>query len=111
MPTDAELAAYAQKLPPIYRDILTAYSEIEPGRTRGSGHAFQTLAAHFFNRRLEHTLVEVQEACRRLADRGFFEIRNEIFAHPTALGEHLIAILTGKPTRELHVPELPQPTW
>ncbi len=111
MPTDSELAAYAQRLPPIYRDILAAFPEIEPGRKAGYGLAFQTLAVHFANRRMEYALPEVQEACRRLADMGFFEIRNEIFAHPTELGERLIAVLTGKRAPAFSVPELPLPTW
>jgi hypothetical protein len=111
MPTDAELAAYAQRLPPIYRDLLAAFPEIEPGRKAGYGLAFQTLAVHFVNRRIEHRLGEVQEACRRLADKGFIEIRNGIFAHPTELGERLIAILAGKRAPEVRVPELPHPTW
>ena len=111
MPPDAELSAYAQKLPPIYRDILAAFPEVEPGRKVGYGLAFQTLAAHFYNRRLEHGFAEVQEACRQLADMGFLEIRNNIFAHPTELGESLIAILSGKRAPEFRIPALPRPTW
>ncbi len=111
MPTDAELAEYAERLPPIYRDILAAFSEVYPRRRAGDGLAFQTLAIHFINRSLEHGADEVREACQRLASAGLFEIRNQFFAHPTELGERLIAILTGKQASEERVPELPVPTW
>lgn len=111
MPTDAELSEYAKKLPPIYRDILAAYPEVEPGRRPGGGLAFQTLTAHFANRRIEHGFADVQEACERLAEAGLIVIRNGIFAHPAELGERLIAVLTGKRASERRIPELPRPTW
>ena len=111
MPTDAELSAYAKELPPIYRDILAAYPEVEPGRRPGGGLAFQTLTIHFANRRIEHGFVDVQEACERLAKAEILQIRNQIFAHPTELGERLIVALTGKRASERRIPELPQPTW
>jgi hypothetical protein len=111
MPTDAEMAAYAQQLPQIYRDILAAFPEVEPGRKAGFGLAFQTLTAHFYNRKIGHALDEVREACRQLAAAGLVEIHNEIFAHPTELGERLIAILTGKRAPVMRVPDLPRPTW
>ena len=111
MPTDAELKQYADQLPPIYRNILAAFPEVEPRRHAGYGLAFQTLAMYFANRKLEHGFGEVQEACRRLAALGFFEIRNGIFAHPTDLGEQLIAAVSGKRTAGIGLPELPQPTW
>ena len=94
MPSDAEIAAYAKDLPPIYRDILAAFPEVEPGRKAGYGLAFQTLAVHFANTCRSYALAEVQEACRQLAESGFFEIKNEIFAHPTDLGERLIAAVS-----------------
>jgi len=119
MPSATELGAYVKKLPPIYRDILKAFPEIEPGRKAGQGLAFQTLTVHLNGsgmikgiRRNRYSFEEVQEACRRLAEMGFIEIRNEIFAHPTELGEKLIAAATGKePAPQMSVPELPRPTW
>jgi len=111
MPTTVELKAYADALPPIYRDILAAFPEIEPGRKAGYGLAFQTLAMHFANRRIPHGFGEVQEACRRLAEKGFFDIRNEIFAHPTDLGEQLISAISGRRAPAARLPDLPQPTW
>ena len=54
---------------------------------------------HFANTKRGYGLEEVQEACKPLADSGFIEIKNEIFAHPTDLGEQsLIAAVTDKTT-------------
>ena len=112
MPSHAEMAAYAKTLPPIYRDVMAAFPAIEPSRKAGYGLAFQTLAVHFTNTGCGYNFGDVQNACGRLADRGFFEIRNGIFAHPTELGEQLIAAITGKPSAPVaSVPELPAPTW
>ena len=113
MPTDAELQEYAARLPDIYRDILSAFPEVEPARRAGYGLAVQTLTMHFYNKRLSHRLEEVDEACRELTDNGFFEIRNGIFVHPTELGERLIAAVTGRRPRpsEPRVPQLPKKTW
>jgi len=107
-----ELEAYAAQLPPIYRDIIAAFPEIEPGRKAGYGLAFQTLAVHFANTRRKWGLGDVQAACGRLAESGFIEIKNGIFAHPTELGERLIAIVTNTPVASHeHVPQLPAQTW
>ena len=112
MPPDAKMAEYAKNIPGIYRDILAAFPAIDPGRKAGYGLAFQTLAAHFANTGRGHGLGEVQEACKQLKKSGFIEIKNRIFAHPTDLGEQLIAAVTGKPvTSSPGVPELPTPTW
>ena len=112
MPSDAQMTAYAKNLPKIYRDIMAAFPEIEPGRKAGYGLAFQTLAIHFANTEIGHGLGEVQEACKQLAARGFVEIKNGIFVHPTDLGEQLIAVVTGGPrASNLAVPQLPAHTW
>lgn len=105
-------AAYAARLPEIYRAILAAFPKIEPGRKSGYGLAFQTLAIHFANSELPYSLGDVEEACRHLAERGFIEIRNGIFAHPTERGEELIAAVTNTPRApQTKVPPLPVPTW
>lgn len=112
MPSDASIKEYARSLPPIYRDIMAAFPDIEPGRKAGYGLAFQTLAAHFANTRRGYGLEEIRGACVALAENGFFEIKNEIFAHPTNLGEQLIAAVADKPVASrLRVPELPARTW
>jgi hypothetical protein len=112
MPSDAEMAAFAKALPPVYRDIMAAFPAIEPGRKAGYGLAFQTLTMHFANTRRGYALGEVQEACKQLADRGFIEIKHGIFAHPTDLGEQLIAAITGGArASHLVIPQLPLQTW
>jgi hypothetical protein len=112
MPTDAEIKVYASSLPDIYRDILAAYPEIEPKRKAGYGLAFQTMAAHFANTKKGHGFQEVQDACMRLADNGFVEIKNGIFAHPTGLGEQLIAAVANQPVAPPPmVPALPLRSW
>ena len=112
MPTDEQVAAYARGLPPIYRDILAAFPDIEPGRRAGYGLAFQTLAAHFANTGGPWRLGDVQAACQQLANSGFFQIRNGIFAHPTELGEKLIAAVAEKPLASASsVPQLPARPW
>ena len=108
MPSDAEINAYAETLPAIYREILAAFPEIEPGRKAGYGRAFQTLAIHFANTRHAYGLNEIQEACEQLAESGFLEIKNGIFAHPTDLREQLIAAVAGTPRAPISRP--PPPT-
>ena len=112
MPSNAEIAAYAKKLPEIYRDIMAAFPKVEPRRKAGYGLAFQTLAMHFANTQMEYGLGDVREACIKLADSGFIEIRHEIFAHPTDLGEQLIAVVADTPLASSSgVPSLPARTW
>jgi hypothetical protein len=112
MPTDEQIAEYAKRLPDVYRDIMAAFPEIEPGRKAGYGLAFQTIAVYFINSRKAHSLGDIQVACKRLAEMGFIEIKNQFFAHPTELGEKLIAAITGG-TRapSPNVPSLPQISW
>ena len=112
MPTDAEMTAYASSLPSIYRDIMAAFPTIEPGRKAGYGLALQTLAMHFANTRRAYSFGDVQEACKKLAEEGFIEFKNEIFAHPTELGEQLIAAVTSKPrASKPSTPPLPAHNW
>jgi hypothetical protein len=112
MPSDAEMAAYARSLPPIYRDIMAAFPAIEASRKAGYGLAFQTLAMHFANTKRGYGVGEIQEACKQLAENGFIEIKNGIFAHPTDLGEQLIAVVTGgSRASSLVVPQLPARSW
>lgn len=112
MPNETDIKQYARELPSIYRDIVAAFPEIEPGRKAGYGLAFQTLAAHFANIRRGYSLGEVREACQQLAQNGFLEIKNGIFAHPTQLGEQLIAAVADKPVAShAGIPQLPARTW
>lgn len=112
MADDAQITAYARDLPPIYRDILAAFPAIEPGRKAGYGLAFQTIAVHFANKHRSYSLGDVQQACQRLAAEGFIDVKNEIFAHPTDLGEKLIAAVTELPPAPApSIPQLPARTW
>jgi hypothetical protein len=43
-----------------------------------------------------------------MQERNVLEIRNEIFAHPTEIGEQLIAVITGLESPEEKVPEFPE---
>jgi len=111
-PTEAELTSYAAQLPEIYRQILAAFPAIEPNRKAGDGLAFQTMAVHFANQSVSYRFPDVRAACEQLAAGGFLEIKNGMFAHPTELGEHLIAVVANKPRApQRSVPPLPAPTW
>ena len=112
MPDEKQIREYAKTLPEIYRDILAAFPVIEPRRGAGYGLAFQTLTMHFVNTHKRHGFGEVRDACLRLADAGFVEIKNGIFAHPTDLGEQLIAEVAEKPLASATVvPDLPSRPW
>src|SRR5437588_5548254 len=97
MPTDEQLRAYVEALPPIYREILAACPRIEPSRRQGYSLAFQTLAADFETRDVPFSLGEILLAGQELERNGLIEIKHQIFLHPTALGERLIALLAGQP--------------
>jgi hypothetical protein len=107
MPTDEQLRTYADSLPPIYREILGAFPRIEPSRRQGYGLAFQTLAADFENRAMTFGLSEIIQACQELERNGLVKIKNRIFVHPTDLGEHLIALMTGQQAPAVKVDPLP----
>lgn len=112
MPSEAQVDEYASHLHPIYRDILAAYPAIEPHRQAGYGLAFQTLAIHFFNTGKQWSLGDVQGACEKMAEAGIVEMKNGIFAHPTEIGERLIATISGKPLAPTFaIPALPTRTW
>ncbi len=107
MASEQQLREYAESLHPIYREILTAFSRLEPNRKRGFGLAFQTLAVDLADRLKDVGLSEVIGACNELAKNELFEVKNGMFVHPTPLGEQLITIVTGKKAPEVKVPKLP----
>lgn len=109
MASDEELRQYADSLPAIYREILAAFPRIEPHRRQGYGLAFQTLAADFADRHINYGLGEVIQACEELQQRRIVDIKHRIFAHPTPLGERLIAILSGQEAAAVTIPKLPEP--
>ena len=103
MATDEQLKNYAESLPSIYREILTAFPRTEPNRKQGYGLAFQTLAADLDSFRLGEIIL----ACKQLEQRKLVEVKHKIFVHPTQLGERLIGIITGQSAPVVQVPELP----
>lgn len=83
---------YVKSLPAIYRDILVAFPRFDPTRKVGYGLAYQSLYSALEGK---YTLGEIRMACERMAEGGVMEIKNGIFAHPTSLGEELIAAAAG----------------
>ena len=118
LPTAEQLKAYADQLPDIYRDVLSALATANPRRRYGGELPIETIVAHVLNRRRSpdggsgYELEEVYVAVERLAKAGLLtKDEEEPYYSPTPVGEELIAALTGRRAPELRVPELPQPTW
>lgn len=84
---------YVKNLEPIYRDILAAFPRFDSTRKVGHGLSYQSLYSALNGK---YDLGEIQLACERMAEGGAMAIRNEIFVHPTDLGEEMIAALTGE---------------
>ena len=76
-------------------------------RWQGYALAYQTLAADFEDRAIPFGLGEIIEAGRQLERNGLFEIKHGIFLRPTALGERLIALITGEQAAAVKVDPLP----
>lgn len=83
---------YVKSLPDIYRDILAAFPRFDATRRAGYGLSYQSLYSALNGK---YNLGEIRLACESMAEGGVMEIKNEIFAHPTPLGEELIAVATG----------------
>ena len=98
---------YLRNLPPIYRDILAAFPQFNPTRKAGHGLAFQSLYSALDGK---YTLGEIQRACEELAKGGAMEIKHEIFANPTGLGEELIAAVAGRAVPPQDVPPFTPPS-
>ena len=97
---------YIDSLPDIYRDILKVFPMFNPRQRLGTGVAFQSLYSALYDK---HTLAEIRVACERMEDAGVLEIKDEIFANATTLGEQMIAKLTEGQLAEDTVPEFPPP--
>ena len=97
-------AEYVSKLPPIYKDILGAFAEVEPRRRRGWGLAYQSIYSGLEGR---YPLGQIQLACEEMAKNDVVQIRNRIFVHPTDLGEQMIEELTGEKVPAEQVPAFP----
>jgi hypothetical protein len=95
---------YLESLPAIYRDILAAFPRFDATRKRGYGLSYQSLYSALNGK---YTLGEIVLACQELAKGGGAEIKNEIFVHPTLVGEELIAAVTGGQVPQVAVPPFP----
>ncbi len=84
-------ADYVKSLPEIYREILAAFPRFDPTRKAGYGLSYPSVYSALNGK---YNLAEIRLACERMADGGVLKIKNEIFAHPTPLGEELIAAVT-----------------
>ena len=83
---------YVKNLPDIYRDILAAFPRFNATRKVGYGLAYQSLYSALDGK---YTLGQIMQACQNMAEGSVMEIKNEIFACPTILGEELIVAITG----------------
>jgi len=113
IPAPEELAAYAAQLPAIYRQVLAAFQDAQPGRWAGEDVAAVTIQKHILNTGTRYDADAVIDACRELEAGGFLEETTrtyESFA-PTPVGEALIGAVTGHPTPARSIPPLPKPTW
>lgn len=97
---------YVKGLPEIYRDILAAFPRFDATRKVGYGLSYQSLYSALNGK---YNLGEIRMACERMAEGGVMEIKNEIFAHPTLLGENLIATAIGGNVPPLAVPPFNPP--
>ena len=97
---------YVDNLPDIYRDILAAFPQFDSTRKNGYGLSFQSLYSALNGK---YTLGQIRLACAEMAKGEAVEIRNEIFVHPTALGEEMIAAITGGAVPEPGVPPFDPP--
>jgi len=103
MPVTSE---YLESLEPIYRDILAAFPRFDSTRKAGYGLSYQSLYSALDGK---YGLGEIRLACERMAEGGAMEIRNDIFAHPTDLGEELIAALAARSAPPPIVPPFKPP--
>lgn len=112
MPTADQMKAYAEQLPQIYRDVLTAFQDATPGRRFGEPVALATLDKHLINQNRRYDAEETTLAVGKLVANGFLASANRFdFFQPTPLGEELIAAVTGRRAKQITVPDLPKPTW
>jgi hypothetical protein len=97
---------YVASLAPIYRDILAAFPRFDPTRKVGYGLSYQSLYSALEGK---YNVGEIQLACEQMARGEAVEIKNDIFVHPTPLGEELIAAIAGEKTPQAQVPPFTPP--
>lgn len=112
MATEIQLNNYISQMPAIYKDILAIFPEAEPFRKSGYGLAFQTITILLARNEKPYSFEDVRLASTKLEGEGIVEIKNEIFVHPTEIGEQLISMITKRPLASAQkIPELPARTW
>lgn len=99
-----ELTDDVDSLPEIYRDILAAFPQFNPTRTVGYGLSYQSLSSALDDK---YRLSQIKTACESMAEGGVMEIKHDIFACPTPLGEELITAITGIAAPTLEVEPFP----
>ena len=92
---------YLDSLAPIYGDVMRVFPAMEPSRKLGYGLAVQTIYEYL---RDAHSFGEISEACRQLEKGGAVTIKNNVFVHPTDLGEDIIAALVGRHAATIAIP-------
>ena len=97
---------YVNSLPEIYRDILAAFPQFNPTRTVGYGLSYQSLDSALDHK---YRFDQIKTACESMAAGGVMEIKHDIFACPTPLGEELITAITGIAAPTLEVEPFPPP--
>ena len=97
---------YVNSLPEIYRDILAAFPQFNPTRKVGQGLPFQSLDSALDHK---YRFDQIKTACESMAAGGVMEIKHDIFACPTPLGEELITAITGIAAPTLEVEPFPPP--
>lgn len=112
MPTPDQLKAYADSLPDIYRQVLTALSDAAPDRRYGDGVMAYAVWQQLAGVRSEYVRRDYSYALDELEQSGFLGFTDEInLWQITPLGEELLAAVTGKRARKVTVPALPKPNW
>lgn len=112
VPTDEQLREYAEKLPAIYKAILSAYPAVAPGRREGDGLTADSIREHVEEVHPDERSEDVPAGLNQLEERGFLSsAKRWSFYSPTSLGERLIVVLTGHVPAPVGPPPLPVPTW
>jgi hypothetical protein len=118
-PSDEQIRQYCDKLPQIYKDVLSSFPEINSARREGDQLTEQSIVEHLIGEDNDYLQLEITDAVEQLTGKGFltsnpYDVpsRSGIrTVRPTIIGERLISSITGKSARPSKIPELPVPTW
>lgn len=111
LPSPQQLREYADRLPAVYADILTAFQRADPDRYEGDGLLVGTLKARLATD-TDYNPGVIGVALGRLAEGGFFHYEDYPGVYrPSRLGEELLAAVTGHRAKPFSVPDLPKPNW